>query len=89
MYQVSGPAPVKAKVLAELAALVAAAVCAAVAAAVAAAAVVVVVVAPDPGVGAGTNVIGTTCVSPLAAESPNVSVHVSPAACWAAVGGQG
>jgi hypothetical protein len=85
---VSGPAPVNAKVFAEVAAFVAAAVAAFVVVVVAPPAAVVVVV-PDPGVGAGTKAIGTDTLGSVALESPNESVQVSPAACCAAVGGQG
>ena len=49
----------------------------------------VVVVVPDPGVGAGTKAIGTVTLGSVELESPNESVQVSPAACCAAVGGQG
>jgi hypothetical protein len=77
-------APVVAPVVAAdvVAALVPAAVVVVVALAVAAAAA-----AGDSGVGAGTNEIGTVCDLPP--PSPKASVQLSPAAIWAAVGGQG
>lgn len=86
----SGPAPVKARLLVPVVGVAAVVAAAVVAAPVVldpepAAAVVAVVV--DAGVGAGTKEIATVpCFPP---RSPNESVHEAPAAIWAVVGGQG